>query len=302
MPDVHDRIRQQHWRRVRDRPENPHDTTQPLTVAVRAVTRSLRLIPEPIMPILHAEPWLSALALGGGLGLVGGLFGIGGGLLAIPVLGLWYGLDQAHAQGTALVMVLPNVLIGFQGYRRRHGIALRPALVLGVTAVAGTGPAAHFATTLPAATLRMVFAGFLVALAGWLLRGLRRPAATAVPAARLPARWLPAVGLAGGAMSGLFSVGGGIAAVPLLTGWFGTPQAVAQGLALALVTPGSAVALVAYARAGAVDWTLGLLLALGGVLTVPLGVALAHRLPERRLRALFALGIGATAGVLFASA
>ena len=33
-------------------------------------------------------------ALGLALGALGGLFGIGGGLIAIPVLGLWFGLDQ----------------------------------------------------------------------------------------------------------------------------------------------------------------------------------------------------------------
>lgn len=254
------------------------------------------------MPILHTELLLPALALGAALGWLGGLFGIGGGLIAIPVLGLACGLDQLHAQGTALVMVLPNVVIGFWRYRARHGIAWRPALLLGLTAIAGSECAARLATGLSATTLRLMFAGFLIVLAGWLLRGLRRlPPATVAPAV-LSVRWLPAVGLVGGLMSGLFSVGGGIAAVPLLTGLFGTRQAVAQGLALALVTPGSAAALFAYARAGAVDWPLGLALAFGGVLSVSAGVAFAHRLPERRLRALFAFGIVATAGAMLASA
>ena len=45
------------------------------------------------------------LVLGAALGTVGGLFGIGGGLIAIPVLGVLFGLDQQIAQGTALVMV-----------------------------------------------------------------------------------------------------------------------------------------------------------------------------------------------------
>ena len=50
-------------------------------------------------------------ALGLALGALGGLFGIGGGLIAIPVLGLWFGLDQQLAQGTALVMAVPNVFL-----------------------------------------------------------------------------------------------------------------------------------------------------------------------------------------------
>lgn len=49
--------------------------------------------------------------LGAAMGTLGGLFGIGGGLVAIPALGVLFGLDQQLAQGTALLMVLPNVLL-----------------------------------------------------------------------------------------------------------------------------------------------------------------------------------------------
>jgi len=69
-----------------------------------------------------------------------------------------------------------------------------------------------------------------------------------------------------------------------LTAFFGLRQAEAQGLALALVCPGTMVALVAYAEAGQVDWRLGIPLALGGIAAISTGVTLANRLPERRLR------------------
>src|SRR5437762_14151552 len=92
---------------------------------------------------------LSALlifGLGSALGAVGGLFGIGGGLIAIPALGLLYGMDQQLAQGTALVMIAPNVLIGFWQYRRRADIALRTAAVLGLSAVLATYASARLAS------------------------------------------------------------------------------------------------------------------------------------------------------------
>lgn len=69
-------------------------------------------------------------ALGVALGAMGGLFGIGGGLIAIPVLGLWFGLDQQMAQGTALVMSVPNVLVALYRYNQRNRIDLRQALPL----------------------------------------------------------------------------------------------------------------------------------------------------------------------------
>jgi uncharacterized protein len=48
-------------------------------------------------------------------GLLGGLFGVGGGFLVIPLLGFFYdGMDQQTAQGTVLIMVMPNVLWAFR--------------------------------------------------------------------------------------------------------------------------------------------------------------------------------------------
>jgi len=116
--------------------------------------------------------------------------------------------------------------------------------------------------------------------------------------ARLSSRWIPAVGVVGGAFSGFFSVGGGVVAAPALVGLFGMRQAAAQGLALALVTPGAVVALMTYAQAGHVDWTSGIPLSLGGMLTISWGVALAHRMPERRLRAAFAVCLIVTAVIM----
>ena len=52
----------------------------------------------------------AAAGLGGMAGLLGGLFGVGGGFVVIPLLGFFYGMDQQTAQGTVLIMVAPNVL------------------------------------------------------------------------------------------------------------------------------------------------------------------------------------------------
>ena len=74
---------------------------------------------------------------------------------------------------------------------------------------------------------------------------------------------------------------------PALTAFFGVRQVEGQGLGLALVAPGSVIAIVAYAGAGQVDWPLGIPLAVGGVAAISAGVAFAHSLPERRLRFAF---------------
>ena len=97
----------------------------------------------------------------------------------------------------------------------------------------------------------------------------------------------------------MFGVGSGIVAAPLLTRGFGKPQAVAQGLALALVAPGAVVALACSHRGeagGLADRRIARHRRHGdGVLR---GVAWAHRLPERQLRQLFAAMLLLTAALM----
>ena len=230
---------------------------------------------------------VAMLGLGAASGLAGGLFGVGGGVILIPLLGIFYGLDQQTAQGTTLVMVVPNVLLAFWHYRRRPGVDLRMAAVIGLSALVTTYPVAHLVTRADPHLLRLGFAAFLVLLSAvvayrtW--HGLARTSDRPTPAWG----WSALVGVAGGIVSGLFGVGGAFIAPPLLTTFFGLRQAAAQGLALALVCPGTIAALAAYAGAGQVDWRLGLPLAIGGTAAISAGVAVAHRFPERHLRLAF---------------
>lgn len=234
------------------------------------------------------------LLLGAVLGLVGGMMGIGGGLIAIPMLALVYGMDQHLAQGSALVMIVPNVLIGFLRYRRRNDINLRSIASLAALAMLSTYIAARFAAQLDADRLRVAFALFLIALSAYFIWQLRTRPDTPAPVA-VSARYLPVLGLLSGMMSGLFSVGGGLVVVPALVSFFRMTQTQAQGIAMALVVPGAVVALFTYSHAGHVDWHIGIPLALGGIASVSWGVALAHQIAQRTLKMLFC-------GVLFSTA
>jgi len=240
---------------------------------------------------------LITFALGALIGALGGLFGIGGGVIAIPTLGLLYGMDQQVAQGTALVMIVPNVLLGFWKYRKRVNIDVRIAITLAVSAVLFTYLAAELATNLDAGKLRLAFATFIVIMAihlAWRLLGDKATAAR--PA--LAWGWSSLVGAAGGLLSGLFGVGGATIAPPALTAFFGVNQITAQGLALALIAPGTIIALATYAHAGEVNWGTGITLAVGGVTGISAGVAAAHKMPERSLRLLFCGLLAVTALML----
>lgn len=236
------------------------------------------------------------LALGAGMGFFGGLFGIGGGIIAIPLLVIGFGMDQPLAQGTALVLMVPNLIIAWWRYSRKHPSAPRHALSIAVSATLTTWLVAHVAARLDPGLSRWLFAGFLGLLAIRLLT-LHRSYGER-PEQPLKAGLLPLVGILGGSSMGLLGIGGGLVATPVLSGWLGQRQTVAQGLSLALVAPSSVVALMTYAGAHRVDWSLGLPMAVGGLFTVSAGVALAHRLPERRMRLAFGWMLLATAGWL----
>jgi len=236
--------------------------------------------------------------MGAVLGWVGGLLGIGGGIIAIPVLAMGFGMSQQLAQGTALVMITPNVLLAFWRYHQRNPLPLKTIGLLGAAALLATWPAARLAVLLDSRVLMVCFAVFLIGLSLYFLWGSRRSAPAIDPSKAWNERWLPGVGVISGFFSGLFSVGAGIVAAPILVRCFAKRQAVAQGIALAVVVPGSLVALSIYGQAGMVNWQSGLLLAVGGMTTVSSGVAWAHRLPERRLRRVFAVMLLITAGLM----
>lgn len=243
---------------------------------------------------MSASELLLSLPLGAALGFFGGLFGIGGGIIAIPLFALGFGMDQALAQGTALVMMVPNLVIAWWRYQQRHPVPWSRVAALAAIATATTAVTAHFAARLDPAMLRALFGGFMAVLSLSLLwRG--RGDAPAQHADGRGEHLIPLVGLVGGSSMGLLGVGGGLIATPLFVRLFGQRQTVAQSLALALVTPSAAAALATYAGAHRVDWAMGVPLAVGGLFTVSAGVALAHRLPERHMRTLFAALLMTTA-------
>lgn len=224
---------------------------------------------------------LLGLCLGG----LGGFLGTGGGTFAIPALVLIAGYDQKLAQGTALVMVVTNVFKALLKYRSKSGLDLKLAGMLAASAGVSATISSMWALSLSSLVLQKMYGVFLIVLAVFILASKRR-AASEQP---LDYRWAVLPGLAGGVSLGLFGVGGAMLAVPLLVMFYGQTQVRAQGLGLALALPGCSISLLQYAQAGHIDWGTGAILAVGGLLGVPYGVGLAHRVKEVTLVNAFCL-------------
>lgn len=232
--------------------------------------------------VLH---YLVALGLGAGAGLIGGILGISGGTISIAALSLT-GHTQQMAQGTTLVMQLPNLALGAWQYTRRGKLDVRSALVLSASAMPFTFLGALVATHMPSNELRLIFGSFFLVLATFTLWNALRSYERITSA---PMRWyyLLGLGAVAGFATGIFGIGGPALATPCLVLFFGVLQTVAQGMALFLAVPGTVISLITYARAGDVDWGEGIALAIGGAVLVAQGVAIAHRMREKSLRLLF---------------
>jgi len=233
--------------------------------------------------------WVLYVLLGAAMGTLGGLFGIGGGLIAIPALGVLFGLEQQLAQGTALVMMVPNIVLALWRYHQRTRVQWRQALPLVLSGFVFAWLGSLLAVGLDARSMRQGFVVFLLMLAafnGVQMFGTRH---TTVRELNQPWPRMASLGAVCGMLGGIFGVGSGVVLTPVLTGLFGASQVVAQGLALALAVPSSAITLLTYAVHQHVDWSIGLPMALGGLLSVSWGVKLAYALPQRLLRTLFCI-------------
>lgn len=108
--------------------------------------------------------YVLAAALGVFAGVLSGLFGVGGGILFVPIL-TWIGLTQLHAEASSLLAIIPTVLVGVWRQQRYGNVRWRPAAVLGVASIAATVGGAQLAVSLPEATLRKLF-GVLIICTG----------------------------------------------------------------------------------------------------------------------------------------
>lgn len=99
---------------------------------------------------------------------------------------------------------------------------------------------------------------------------------------------LGVIATAAGVFSGLFGVGGGSIMVPLLVLWLGYPDRVATGTSLAAIVLVAAVAGIAQAAYGNVDWLRGALVGGPAVLGVLAGTALQQRVRGETVSLLFA--------------
>lgn len=117
----------------------------------------------------RAASWWKIMASGGLVGLLTGVLGVGGGFLIVPALIMLVGLPMRQAVGTSLVVIAMNSLAGFLGHL--SGVPLDYSLiaVFVMTGLAGAFAGARLTRWIQPASLRRLFALFVIVLAVFLL-------------------------------------------------------------------------------------------------------------------------------------
>lgn len=243
------------------------------------------------------------LLLGAAAGVLAGLFGVGGGLIIVPVLVLSFaaqGFEPAvltHlAVGTSLATIVFTSINSVLEHHRRGAVRWPVFAWMALGILFGAALGAATATTIQGEMLQKIIGVFAIAVALQMALDLRPRASRAVPGK-------PGLTLAGGVIgwaSAIFGIGGGSLSVPFLS-WRSVPmqQAVATSAACGLpiaVAGASSFIWLGWHNPQLPEWSLGFvyLPALVGIASSSMffarvGARLAHRLSPRVLKRLFAL-------------
>jgi uncharacterized membrane protein YfcA len=239
-----------------------------------------------------------AVAFGLAIGLLLGLLGGGGAILAVPVLVYVLGQSVSEATTTSLLVVGATALVGAFDHAGRGRVRFRLAFAIGAGAVVGALVGTVLNRLASPHAILYLFSFVLLVAAYATVRRRDEPRERAPRADNLWLWALPA-GLGIGVLTGFFGVGGGFLVVPVLVAVFALPMQDAVGTSLLVIVIASAAGLAAHLSTGSIDWPVAVTFAGAGIVGALAGSRLSARVPERRLREAFALLVVAVAAFLF---
>ena len=256
---------------------------------------------------------LGALLLavcGVGVGVLSAMFGIGGGMIMVPLLHVGFGLPAAFSSATSLFAILPTSVSGAYARRSDGTIHWRTGLTIGAFGMLTAPLGALAATHLPGIYAMVLMGCFVLFTAYKQFRKVwqTRPGAPATAKAgsgkagpgENSARSLAiggCIGLIVGFLSGFVGLGGGFIVVPVLQGIYRFSTKEATGTSLVSVALLSIPSFVTHALLGNVQWLAGLMLIAGSLVGTRLGAAIIRHVNERLLTFLFGMML-IIAGVL----
>ncbi|MEA3551429.1 sulfite exporter TauE/SafE family protein [Pseudarthrobacter sp. C1] len=248
---------------------------------------------------------ITALSLGLFVGIVLGVVGGGGSIIAVPALVYGVGMTPAEAIPTSLLVVGASSLAALIP-RLREGINWPVVLIVGAAGVPAAWGGTAVGRLLDPNILMLAFAVIMVAAGMRMLMKAKESGGGSCStgpsrAFRSCAPKAVGVGVLVGFLTGLLGVGGGFLITPALTLLLGLRMKQAVGSSLAIIVINSAAGFGAHAAGFSIDWPGLLSFAVPAVLGSLVAARLARRLKDKHVRISFAVLIFAVAAWVTAS-
>jgi uncharacterized membrane protein YfcA len=227
-----------------------------------------------------------ALICGSFIGSVLGVIGAGGAMLSVPILIYFFHYTPNHASTAALLVVFLAALSGVIPKMRSREVIYREAL-----AISGIGLITNLGGAIVSKHLsdRTILTGFSLVLmiaGSSMLRGPIQGRAEK----KMSLFFLILLSLVIGLLTGIFGIGGGFLAIPILVLFFHTPQIKAAGTSLAIICLNTLISLIGHhAIWHSVKWSVPVVMALGAVVVASQASHHASKLPAKQLRIAFAV-------------
>ncbi len=231
------------------------------------------------------------------VGFFSGLFGVGGGIILVPLLIAVVSVDQRRASGTSLAAVLPTAIAGMASYAAHGSVDWIAGGILAAGAVLGSFVGTWLLHHTRQSALRWIFIVFLLVVAARMFF-LIPDRSVVLEVTPWTVTALLALGALTGILSGLLGIGGGVFIVPALMLGFGVGDLVAKGISLLMIIPTAITGTILNVRKGNADLTAAAII---GCLSVPAsmaGAALAWSVSPLVGSVLFALLVIYCAGQL----
>ena len=227
---------------------------------------------------------IGGLIAGGFIGAVLGFIGAGGAMLSVPILLYVFGFTPQAATTAAIAVVLTAAISGLLPKIKTKEVLFKEAIViwaLGLVANLGFSIIAHRLSD----SVITTGLSFVLLAAGTMM--LIKPIAGTEK--KIPIFWLVAMSLIIGSMTGLFGIGGGFLAVPILVLFFKVPQGKAAGTSLAIIAINSVTAFFGHYQSwSSVTWTVPLAMSVTAVIIARLASIKSGQMNQAILRKSFA--------------
>lgn len=263
---------------------------------------------------------LALLLIGVFSGFLGALMGIGGGVIVVPMLILFFQLDAHQAVGTSLVMIIFTALSATVAYYRQKRIDWKIGVLAALTTVPGASLGAYSTQFFASKSLGIIFGVFLFLVAAMMIRrsfptdakssnpsAVKNRNASELGKGTWSRRIVDATGkvfeynaniysglllsFLGGFASGFLGIGGGLIVVPIFAIFIGLPMHLAVATSMVTMIFTSISGVTTHIMLGNVRMEYAVPLIIGIIFGTQIGAYAAKRLRSKTLERIFAIAV-----------